>query len=63
MPEEGLEAGGVGTVVHAYAEGGALEIEVTTLTGNTAAVVTVDASRVRPVAGREMTHARQLLPC
>jgi hypothetical protein len=60
VPEERLEAGDVGTVVHTYADGGAYEIEFTTLSGETAAVVTVDSSKVRPVGGREITHAREL---
>ncbi len=60
VPEEGLEPGDVGTVVHAYADGAAFEIEFTTLSGKTAAVVTVETSRVRPIGGREITHARQL---
>lgn len=60
VPGEGLEAGDVGTVVHAYDDGGAFEIEFTTLDGATAAVVTVEASAVRPVGQREITHAREL---
>jgi hypothetical protein len=31
-----------------------------TLTGRTAAVVTLEASQVRPVGSREITHAREL---
>lgn len=57
---EGLESGDVGTVVHAYRDGKALEVEFTTLDGKTAAVVTVEASDVRPVGRREITHAREL---
>jgi len=56
----GLEAGDVGTVVHIYRDGRAYEVEFTTLEGNTAAVVTVEASQVRPVHRREITHARVL---
>jgi hypothetical protein len=62
VPEERLEAGDVGTVVHACADGAAYEIEFTTLTGRTATVVTVEASQVRPVSGTEITHARHLGP-
>lgn len=57
---EGLEAGDVGTVVHAYADGSAYEVEFVTLEGKTAAVVTLEASQVRPVGGREIPHAREL---
>lgn len=60
IPDEGLEAGDVGTVVHIYRDGRAYEVEFTTLEGNTAAVVTVEASQVRPVHKREITHAREL---
>ena len=60
IPAEGLEAGDVGTVVHVYRDGRAFEVEFTTLDGKTAAVVTVEASAVRPVGGREITHARAL---
>ncbi|MEX1129752.1 MAG: DUF4926 domain-containing protein [Vicinamibacterales bacterium] len=60
VPDSGLESGDVGTVVHAYRDGEAFEVEFTTLDGRTAAVVTVEASQVRPVRGREITHAREL---
>jgi len=60
VPAEGLEAGDVGTVVHVYSEGKAFEIEFTTLDGKTATVATVEASAVRPVTGREITHSRAL---
>ena len=62
IPGEGLEAGDVGTVVHAYRDGLAYEVEFTTLEGKTAAVVTVEAAVVRPVNKREITHARELQP-
>ena len=60
VPEALLEKGDVGTVVHVYDDGKAYEVEFTTLDGQTAAVVTVEASQVRPVSGREITHAREL---
>ena len=60
LPKESLEKGDVGTVVHVYDDGKAYEIEFTTLDGQTAAVVTVEASQVRPVGRREITHAREL---
>ena len=62
VPGGELEAGDVGTVVHVYGDGRAYEIEFTTLEGETAAVVTVEASQVRPVGKREITHARELSP-
>ena len=62
VPAEGLEAGDVGTAVHVYGDGLAYEVEFTTLAGKTAAVVTLEASQVRAVADREITHARELAP-
>jgi hypothetical protein len=58
VPDEGLEPGDVGTVVHVYRDGRAYEVEFVTLDGCTAAVVTLEASQVRPVSRREITHAR-----
>lgn len=60
VPAEGLESGDVGTVVHVYKDGLAYEVEFTTLDGKTAAVATLEATQVRPVGTREITHARQL---
>jgi hypothetical protein len=60
VPEEGFERGDVGTVVHVYQDGQAFEVEFTTLDGRTAAVVTVEASQVRPVGERDITHARHM---
>ena len=47
----------MGTVVHVYQDDGAYEVEFTTLESKTAAVVTVEASQVRAVGKREITHA------
>ena len=60
LTSEGLQAGDVGTIVHVYSDGQAYEVEFVTLQGRTAAVVTLDASQVRPVAPREIAHAREL---
>jgi len=60
VPEEQLEAGDVGTVVHVYPDGRAYEVEFVALDGHTAAVATLEASAVRPVSSREITHAREL---
>ena len=60
LPDEGLEPGDVGTVVHAYRDGQAYEVEFVTLDGQTAVVAAVEASQVRPVSSREITHAREL---
>ena len=55
-----LEPGDVGTVVHIYPQSAAYEVEFVALDGTTAAVETVDASKVRPVRPREIIHAREL---
>jgi Domain of unknown function (DUF4926) len=60
MSAEGLEAGDVGTVVHVYPDGQAYEVEFVTLDGHTTAVATLDASHVRPVTSRDMTHSREI---
>jgi hypothetical protein len=60
IASEGLEIGDVGTVVHMYSDNSGYEIEFTTLEGETAAVVTVEACQVRPVDRAEITHARRL---
>ncbi|HEV2969400.1 MAG TPA: DUF4926 domain-containing protein [Pirellulales bacterium] len=46
VPEESLEAGDVGTVVHVYEGGEAIEVEFVTVAGQTTAVATLDAARV-----------------
>ena len=60
VPNESLEIGGVGTVVHVYQDGKAFEVEFTTLDGQTAAVATVGTEQERPVTDREITHTRQM---
>ena len=60
IPEQGLKTGDVGTVIHVYKRGEAFEVEFLTLHGETVAVATLDASRVRPVLKKEITHARLL---
>ena len=60
VPDAALEAGDVGTVVHIYKDGQAYEVEFVTLDGHTAAVLTLEASQVRPVSRRDITHTREL---
>ena len=43
-----------------YRNGQAYEVEFMTLEGKTVAVVTLEASQVRPVGQREIVHAREL---
>jgi hypothetical protein len=58
LPNAGLAAGDVGTVVHVYADRAAFEVEFLSLDGHTRAVETLDFTDVRGVTGRDMTHAR-----
>jgi hypothetical protein len=61
IPDQGLEPGDVGAVVHVYPGAEAYEVEFVTLGGNTAAVVTVPTGKVRAVTKSEIPHARELL--
>ena len=60
VPAQGLVVGDVGTVVLIYRDGQAYEVEFMTVEGKTVAVVTLEASQVRPVGQREIVHAREL---
>ena len=61
LPEETLEAGDVGTVVHIHKDGAAYEVEFVTLAGRTVAVATVESSQLRPVGDRDLSHVRELV--
>jgi ATP-dependent exoDNAse (exonuclease V) alpha subunit len=61
VPDEGLRAGDVGTVVHIYRQGEAFEVEFMTLDGRTVAIVTLPASHVRAISNRDVTHVRELV--
>src|SRR5919109_89628 len=58
LPEQGLQAGDVGTVVHVHAGNAAYEVEFMTLTGQTIAVATVSPSQLRPINSRDVSHVR-----
>ena len=60
VPEDGLQAGDVGTVVLVHQKGAGYEVEFTTLMGRTVAVVTLAADGVRAVREREVAHAREV---
>lgn len=62
VPEHGLQSGDVGTVVHCYGDGLALEVEFVTAAGKTLAVLTLDATDVRPMQGGQILHVRELVP-
>ena len=60
LPEEKLRAGDIGTVVLLHAGGAGYEVELTTLTGETLAVVTLPADDLRPVPPGEIANARRV---
>ena len=62
LPEEGLEAGDIGTVVHIHKGGEGNEVEFMTLTGETVALVTLLAGQARPFNRRDLAHTRELTP-
>jgi hypothetical protein len=59
LPEHRLRKGDVGTVVLVHGDRG-YEVEFVTLDGETLAVVSLEASRVRPIGSGEIAHARQV---
>jgi hypothetical protein len=60
LPAERLAAGDIGTIVHIHQDGKGYEVEFMTLDGQTVAVSTLMAGQVRPIAEREIAHARSL---
>jgi ATP-dependent exoDNAse (exonuclease V) alpha subunit len=60
VSDQGLKAGDVGTVVHVHKKAKAFEVEFVALDGETLAIATLNASQVRPVQKKEITHARAL---
>ncbi len=60
LPDEGLQAGDVGTVVRTHQDGAAYELEFVTLTGQTAAVATALSAQLRSVGRQDIAHAREL---
>lgn len=59
-PPHGLTRGDVGTVVHLYTDGEAVEVEFVTGEGETVAVLTLNRDEVRPMQRREILHAREM---
>ena len=59
LPAYGLKSGDVGTIVMVHGRTG-YEVEFMTLDGEAIAVVSVDATQVRPIAHREVAHVRTI---
>ena len=57
LPERGLRRGDLGAVVEVYEPDG-LEVEFVTASGRTAALVTLNAHDVRPVADDDLVSVR-----
>ncbi len=62
LPPFGLVAGDIGTVVMVHRHGEGYEVEFMTSAGETIAVASLAANRVRPLSGHEVLHARELAP-
>jgi hypothetical protein len=60
LPEHGLSAGDIGTVVLVHRGNKGYEVEFMSLDGETIAVVTLFPDQVRPVQSGEIAHARSL---
>jgi hypothetical protein len=60
LPEYGLMAGDVGTVVLVHRGGAGYEVEFMTMDGETITVVSLYASQIRPVGRREIAHVRTI---
>jgi len=60
LPEYGLMAGDVGTVVLVHRGSTGYEVEFMTMDGETIAVISLHVSQVRPIGRREIAHVRSL---
>jgi len=60
LPEHGLSAGDIGTVVLVHRGAAGYEVEFTSLDGDTIAVVTLMADQVRSTQSSEIAHVRVL---
>jgi hypothetical protein len=59
LPEYGLKAGDLGTVVLVRGRKG-YEVEFMTLDGETLAVSSLQTAQVRPISSREVAHVRRI---
>lgn len=58
-PDEKLNRGDVGTVVHVYKDGKAYEVEFVDGGGSTVALITVESGDIRRIEPGEVLHARR----
>jgi hypothetical protein len=60
LPDEGLQAGDIGTVVHVHQGGAGFTVEFMTLAGETVAISTLLPSQLRPIARHDIAHVREM---
>jgi hypothetical protein len=60
LPDRGLVAGDIGTVVLVHGDGKAYEVEFVAVDGRTIAVETLPAKDVEPLTGTSILHVRKL---
>jgi len=60
LPEYGLASGDIGTIVMAHDNEAGYEVEFVTLDGETLAVTSLLNTQIRPVAHKEIAHARSV---
>lgn len=60
LPEYGLAAGDIGTVVMVHEAAQGFEVEFVSLDGETLAVASLSAAQIRPIARHEIAHARPI---
>lgn len=58
--EKGIVAGDVGVIAHLYSSKKLAEVEFVTGEGSTIAVETLPVAHIRPLAPKEILHARAL---
>jgi hypothetical protein len=60
LPDQGLQAGDMGTVVQVHQGGAGYTVEFMTLAGETVAIATLRPAQLRPIARRDIAHVREL---
>jgi len=60
IAEHRLKSGDIGAVVHCYDDKAHFEVEFVAADGKTVAVLTLTEKDIRPTAGSEILHVRQL---
>lgn len=61
IPEQQLQVGDIGVVIMIHGNHDGYELEIFSATGQTLAVVTVEAEQVRPVHRQDVLHVRERL--